>query len=115
MGGRSAGRQSRTWWIGGRALRLTLTGVFVAVLGLAPATGASPTAVGDDGIFTQAPLAAPGIEAEVLPADFQDSVVFSGLTQPTAIQFATDGRVFVAEKSGLIKLFDNLTDTTPTI
>ena len=29
---------------------------------------------------------------------FQQSVVFSGLTQPTAVEFASDGRVFVAEK-----------------
>jgi glucose/arabinose dehydrogenase len=118
MGVRSAGTsQSRTWWIGGRTLRLTLTGVLVGVLVLAPRTGASPTAagVGDDGIFSQAALAAPGTEAIVAPANFQDSVVFGGLTQPTALQFAADGRVFVAEKSGLIKVFDNLADTTPTV
>jgi glucose/arabinose dehydrogenase/chitodextrinase len=101
--------------VGVRTLRLTFTGVLLAVLVLAPSTGASPAAAGDDGIFTQAPLAAPGTEAAILPADFQDSVVFSGLTQPTALQFATDGRVFVAEKSGVIKLFDNLSDTTPTV
>ena len=118
MGMRSAGTsQSRTWGIGGRTLRLTLTGVVVGVLVLAPSTGASPTAagVGDDGIFSQAALAAPGTEALVVPANFQDTVVFSGLTQPTALQFAADGRVFVAEKSGLIKVFDNLSDTTPTV
>ena len=34
---------------------------------------------------------------------------------PTAVRFAPDGRVFVAEKSGLIKVFDSLTDTTPTV
>jgi glucose/arabinose dehydrogenase/PKD repeat protein len=49
-----------------------------------------------------------------LPAGFQDSVAFGGLTNPTAVQFSKDGRVFVAEKSGLIKVFDNLSDTTPT-
>ena len=53
--------------------------------------------------------------AVALPSGFQQSVVFSGLVQPTAVQFASDGRVFVAEKSGLIKVFDSLTDTTPTI
>ena len=50
-----------------------------------------------------------------LPAGFQDTVVFSGLTKPTAVAFASDGRVFVAEKSGLIKVFASLTATTPTI
>ena len=29
--------------------------------------------------------------------------------------FAADGRVFVAEKSGLVKVFDSLGDTTPTV
>ncbi len=46
---------------------------------------------------------------------FVDSVVFNGLVQPTAIQFATDGRVFVAEKGGIINVFDNLSDPTPTV
>ena len=46
---------------------------------------------------------------------FTDAVVFSGLTEPTTFRFASDGRVFVAEQSGLIKVFDGLTDTTPTI
>lgn len=53
--------------------------------------------------------------AQTVPQGFQESVVFSGLSNPTAVRFASDGRVFVAEKSGLIKVFDNLQDTTPTI
>jgi glucose/arabinose dehydrogenase len=53
--------------------------------------------------------------AASLPPGFQEEVVFSGLIQPTAVRFSPDGRVFVAEKSGLIKVFDNLTDTTPTV
>ena len=40
--------------------------------------------------------------------------MFSGLTNPTAVRFASDGRVFVAEKRGVIKVFDSLTDTTAT-
>ena len=52
--------------------------------------------------------------AATLPSDFQESVVFTGLTNPTVVRFADDGRVFVAEKSGLIKVFDSLSDTTPT-
>src|SRR5688500_2743509 len=48
-------------------------------------------------------------------AGFSEQVVFSGLANPTAVRFAADGRVFVAEKSGLIKVFDGLTDATPTI
>jgi hypothetical protein len=53
--------------------------------------------------------------ARALPPGFQLTVVLGGLNQPTAIDFAADGRVFVAEKSGLIKVFDDLADTTPTI
>jgi glucose/arabinose dehydrogenase len=56
-----------------------------------------------------------GTDAAVTPAGFEDRTVFSGLTHPTNIQFASDGRVFVAEKSGLVKVFDNLADTTPTV
>ena len=50
-----------------------------------------------------------------LPAGFQESIVFSGLTNPTAVRFSPDGRVFVAEKRGVIKVFDSLTDTTPDV
>ncbi|MGH7427645.1 MAG: LamG-like jellyroll fold domain-containing protein, partial [Candidatus Methylomirabilaceae bacterium] len=56
-----------------------------------------------------------GASGQTLPAGFQESVIFSGLTNPTAIVFASDGRVFVAEKSGLIKVFNSLTDTTPDV
>jgi glucose/arabinose dehydrogenase len=51
--------------------------------------------------------------AGLLPG-FQDTVAFSGLSQPTAVRFSPDGRVFVSEKSGLVKMFDGLGDTTPT-
>jgi glucose/arabinose dehydrogenase len=50
-----------------------------------------------------------------VPAGFQEEVVFAGLTEPTAVRFSPDGRVFVAEKSGVVKVFDNLSDTTPTV
>jgi len=49
-----------------------------------------------------------------LPANFTESTAFSGLTRPVAVKFSPDGRVFVAEKSGIIKVFDNLADTTAT-
>jgi glucose/arabinose dehydrogenase len=49
-----------------------------------------------------------------LPTGFAESVIWSGLSNPTNIEFAADGRVFIAEKSGAIKVFDSLTDPTPT-
>ena len=54
-------------------------------------------------------LAVPaGASAATYPPGFTETTVFSGLTNPTAVRFAPDGRVFVAEKSGLIKVFDTL-------
>ena len=50
-----------------------------------------------------------------LPAGFHDTVAFSGLGGPTAIAFAPDGRVFVAEKAGVIQVFDSTADATPTV
>jgi glucose/arabinose dehydrogenase/PKD repeat protein len=66
------------------------------------------------GLAVNGVTVAPPASAAV-PPGFQEEIVFSGLTQPTAVRFATDGRVFIAEKSGLIKVFDNLTDTSPTV
>jgi glucose/arabinose dehydrogenase len=60
-------------------------------------------------------LSVPSKASGALPAGFSETVTFSGLTQPTALRFSPDGRVFVAEKSGLIKVFDGLTDQTPTV
>jgi PKD repeat protein len=50
-----------------------------------------------------------------LPAGFQESVLLTGLTEPTAMEIAPDGRVFVAQKGGLIKVFDSLSDPVPSI
>ena len=57
----------------------------------------------------------PAGAATTLPAGFSEQIVFSGLTHPTKIVFSPDGRVFVAEKSGVIKVFDNLSDPVPTV
>ena len=53
--------------------------------------------------------------AASLPSGFREVVAFSGLDTPTAVRFSANGRIFVAEKSGVIKVFDSLTDTTPTV
>ncbi|MET0972387.1 MAG: PQQ-dependent sugar dehydrogenase, partial [Thermoleophilaceae bacterium] len=61
-------------------------------------------------------LAAPGVaQAATYPVGFSERTVFSGLTNPSAIRFAPDGRVFVAEKSGLIKVYDSLSDPQPDV
>ena len=59
-------------------------------------------------------LAIGGSGASALPQGFQETTLpFTTLVNPTAIEFAADGRVFVAEKSGRIKIFSNLNDSTP--
>ncbi len=50
-----------------------------------------------------------------LPAGFHERTVLEGLNWPTAIRFAPDGRVFVAEKDGVLKVFDGLEDPTPEV
>lgn len=50
-----------------------------------------------------------------LPGGFQDTIVFDGLEQPTTFRFSPDGRVFVAEKGGLIKVYDGLEDKEPEV
>ena len=51
--------------------------------------------------------------ASTLPTGFRDTVVLSGLTNPTVLQFAPDGRIFVGQKNGVIKVYQSLTDTNP--
>jgi glucose/arabinose dehydrogenase len=70
------------------------------------------------GLVIDSARAAPGSAARTastVPDGFSDTVAISGLTLPTDVAFAPDGRVFVGEKSGLIKVFDSLSDTTPTV
>ncbi|WP_406282660.1 LamG-like jellyroll fold domain-containing protein [Embleya sp. NBC_00896] len=50
-----------------------------------------------------------------MPPKFSDDSVLTGLTQPVDVAFAADGRVFVAEKTGVVKVFDSITDPTPTV
>src|SRR5262249_14155184 len=63
------------------------------------------------------PAAGPGRAAlaSVLPSGFQDTVALSGLTNPTVVQFSPDGRIFVGQKNGVIKVFSSLTDNNPVI
>ena len=74
----------------------------------------APSSARQEGGFLGASAAGPS-PAEALPNGFHDAVAFSGLTNPTAIRFAPDGRIFVAEKSGLVKVFDSLSDQTPAV
>ena len=48
-----------------------------------------------------------------MPQGFSDETVWSGLTNPVNIEFAANGKVFIAEKGGEIEVFDGISDTTP--
>lgn len=89
------------------------TVVAMAALPGAPAT-ATPGATAPT---PRTPNAAslPSAAAPAVPPGFADTVAISGLSQPTDVAFASDGRVFIGEKSGLIKVFDSLWDSTPTV
>src|SRR4029079_12671056 len=54
-------------------------------------------------------------QASTVPAGFSDVAVFTGLTLPTAVAFSPDGKVYVAEKSGIIKVFPSTTSNTPAL
>jgi len=58
----------------------------------------------------------PGAPSRSAPTSgFTDLKALGGLAYPTAAQFSSDGRIFVAEKRGLIKVFDGLGNPTPTV
>lgn len=45
--------------------------------------------------------------------NFRSTHPITGRTQPTQVRFAHDGRVFMAEKGGLIWMYQNLLDSAP--
>ncbi|HET9793351.1 MAG TPA: PQQ-dependent sugar dehydrogenase [Thermoanaerobaculia bacterium] len=64
--------------------------------------------------FAVAAAAPASAQPRLLPG-FQDSLVVGGLTHPTVVRFSPDGRMFVAEKSGLVKVFPSLYVPQPSI
>ena len=58
---------------------------------------------------------APAALGSHLPPGFRDETVFEGLEEPTIMRFAPNGKVFVAEKSGVVKVWDSLADTSATV
>jgi glucose/arabinose dehydrogenase len=61
------------------------------------------------------PLPSQPAAATPVQPGFREATALSGLVQPTNLEFSPDGRVFVAEKSGIIKVFDGLADNTATV
>ena len=60
---------------------------------------------------------APGVAsaAPTYPADFQEQAIVTGLTQPVAAEWAPDGRMFIAEKPGVLKVVPPGATTATTI
>ncbi|MEJ2085933.1 MAG: PQQ-dependent sugar dehydrogenase, partial [Acidobacteriota bacterium] len=54
-------------------------------------------------------------QGAVFPPYFDQEEVFTGHLRPTAIRFAPNGNVFVAEKSGMIYAYEDIEDTTKTL
>ena len=47
------------------------------------------------------------LNAQVFPSDFAQQLVTSGITNPTAMAFAPDGRIFVAQQAGKLRVIKN--------
>src|SRR5918998_866659 len=54
----------------------------------------------------------PAQGAATLPSGFTDSQVVSGLTNPTDMEFAPDGRLFVTEDAGRVRIVNDGTLAT---
>jgi glucose/arabinose dehydrogenase len=52
-------------------------------------------------------LGAPAVEAATVPAGFTETLVASGLASPTAMAFAPDGRLFVCQQGGQLRVIKN--------
>jgi glucose/arabinose dehydrogenase len=90
-------------------------GTIVVGEGVEGMRGRRPCRGGDELRGATASDAAPAaaVVAAALPAGFEETVAISGLEFPEAFAFSPDGRIFVAEKNGLIKVFDSLADPVP--
>jgi glucose/arabinose dehydrogenase len=63
-----------------------------------------------------ATLPEPGrADAPSLPPGFTSTPVITGLTLPTAMAFSPDGKVYVAQKSGLIRVYPNASTNNGTV
>lgn len=58
----------------------------------------------------------PGFQLRTLPFPKATSPTYTnGLQKPTTLEFAPDGKIFIAERNGRVLEFDSKEDTTPTL
>src|SRR5690606_24125196 len=53
--------------------------------------------------------------AQALQEGFGFQQVLQGLNLPTSVEFARDGRIFVTEQRGVVKVFDSILDPAPDV
>lgn len=58
-------------------------------------------------VITVTLVSANSTNAATVPAGFTDTVVASGLTNPTAMALAPDGRIFVCQQNGALRVIKN--------
>jgi glucose/arabinose dehydrogenase len=87
----------------GAANSITAEGRLAAVSGGESDTAGGFNAIAGDGRNNRD---TPGA-ATVLPEGFEETVVASELDTPTDMEFAPDGRLFVAEQEGTVRIIDN--------
>ena len=84
--------------------------MLLGLLLLLPASSARADAF-DAGPLESGALAA----AADVPEDFVEETAFANMVAPASIAFSPDGRVFVAQLDGVIKVFEGLDDTTASV
>ena len=103
----------------GRASKFAIGLVLVTIAASAPAAGAqseeaeSPLVLGQP--TAESATSSLAAAAAVVEPGFTISPAIQGLNFPTFVRFSPDGRVFVAEKGGQIKVYSSLQDSSPDV
>ncbi len=66
-------------------------------------------------VSTLTAVTGPAGAAGVVPDGFEDEIVFDDLDFPTTLDWLSDGRVLVAEKSGRLWMYASTADTSPVL
>jgi glucose/arabinose dehydrogenase len=111
MGVRTVTGESDGWRDPVSLPRTPVRRYLLSVLVVASIAAACVPPSGDENVGEILPPPPPKEEVD----RFLSVPMLTGLTAPTNVEFAPDGRVFVAEKSGIIRTFDSISDTTGTV
>ncbi len=66
-------------------------------------------------LFSAIVLARPSMAQPSFAPGFAETEVISNLNAPVAVRFSPDGRIFIAEKAGRVKIFSSFTDPAPRV